>query len=259
MSGESECYRTVGDRLRHVTPAIVLIGVAATCWVVTAQRMQGMDMGPGTPLGGVGWFAVVWVTMMAAMMLPSLLPMALTHARVSTGAGAASPTAASAVFAGGYLLVWAGAGLVAYALFDGVRSLGLPWLAWNQGGRYLAGGVILGAALYEATPAKSRCLRHCRNPELLTRRWRPGVPGALPTGLEHGAFCVGSSWALMTVLFAVGVMNVTWMVVLAALVAIQKLLPSDRVAVGASVAFIAILGVAVAVAPHQVPALTVPG
>jgi predicted metal-binding membrane protein len=259
MSGESEQYRAVGDRLRHVTPAILLIGVAAACWVITAQRMQGMDMGPGTPLGGVGWFAVVWATMMAAMMLPSLLPMALIHARVSADAGAPSPTAASAVFAGAYLLVWACAGLVAYALFDGVRSLGLSWLAWNQAGRYLAGGVILSAALYELTPAKSRCLRHCRNPELLTTRWRPSLPGALRTGLEHGGFCVGSSWALMAVLFAVGVMNVTWMVVLAVLVAVEKLLPSDRVAIGTTVAFIAVLGVAVALAPHQVPALTVPG
>jgi len=206
---------------RQVTPAILLTGIAAACWVVTVQRMQGMDMGPGTPLGGLGWFAVVWVTMMAAMMLPSLLPMALTHARASADAGAPSPTVDASVFAGGYLLVWAGAGVIAYALFDTVRSLDVSWLAWNQGGRYLAGGVILAAAAYELTPSKSRCLRHCRHPELLTQRFRPGLPGALATGLEHGGFCVGSSWALMAVLFAIGVMNVIWMVVLAALVLIQ--------------------------------------
>ena len=123
----------------------------------------------------------------------------------------------------------------------------------------MAGAVILGAALYELSPAKSMCLRHCRNPELLTGRWRPGAPGALVTGLEHGGFCIGSSWALMAVLFAIGVMNVTWMVVMAALVAIQKLLPSHRVAIGASVAFIVALGLTVALAPHQVPALTIPG
>ncbi|HEY4830857.1 MAG TPA: DUF2182 domain-containing protein [Solirubrobacteraceae bacterium] len=244
---------------RHLAPAIVLISVAGACWAVTAQRMQGMDMGPGTPLGGVGWFAVVWATMMAAMMLPSLLPMALTHARANADAGARSPTAMSGLFAGAYLLAWATVGVVAYALFDGVRSLDLSWLAWNHGGRFVAGAVILGAALYELSPAKSMCLRHCRNPELLTGRWRPGAPGALVTGLEHGGFCIGSSWALMAVLFAIGVMNVTWMVVMAALVAIQKLLPSHRVAIGASVAFIVALGLTVALAPHQVPALTIPG
>ena len=244
---------------RHVTPAIVLLGVAAACWAITAQRMQGMDMGPGTPLGGLGWFAVVWVTMMAAMMLPSLLPMAITHSRASSAAGAPSPTAAASVFAGGYLLVWAGAGVFAYVVFDGVRSLDLSWLAWNQGGRYIAGGVILAAALYELTPAKLTCLRHCRDPDLLSDRWRPGVPGAFLTGLEHGGFCVGSGWALMAVLFAIGVMNVSWMVVLAALVAIQKLLPSDRVAIGATVVFVATLAIAVAFAPHHVPGLTIPG
>jgi predicted metal-binding membrane protein len=236
----------------------MLIAVAAVCWAITAQRMQGMDMGPGTALGSLGWFAVVWTTMMAAMMLPSIVPMALTYARASRDSGASSPTAATFVFAAGYLLTWLGAGVVAYAVVRGARSLDLSWLAWDRGGPYVAGGVIVVAALYELTPVKARCLRHCRNPELLTRRWRPGMPGALAMGLEHGGYCVGSSWALMAALFAVGVMNVTWMIVIAALVALEKLLPSQRVAIGAIVVFIAVLGFTVAFAPGQVPALTIP-
>jgi predicted metal-binding membrane protein len=88
---------------------------------------------------------------------------------------------------------------------------------------------------------------------------RPGVPGGLRVGLEHGGFCVGSSWALMAVLFAVGVMNVTWMVVMAALVAIEKLLPWDGAAVRVTAALVLALGLAVALAPHQVPGLTIPG
>ncbi|HEY1595203.1 MAG TPA: DUF2182 domain-containing protein [Thermoleophilaceae bacterium] len=241
-----------------MTPAVVLIAVAAVGWAITAQRMQGMDMGPGTALGSLGWFAVVWTTMMAAMMLPSLVPMALTYARASRNSGAPSPTAATGVFAAGYLLTWLGAGVVAYAVVRGVRSLDLSWLAWDRGGPYVAGGVILAAALYELTPVKARCLRHCRNPALLTRRWRPGMPGALRMGLEHGGYCVGSGWALMAALFAVGVMNVTWMIVIAALVALEKLLPPERVAIGAIVVLIAVLGFAVAFAPGQVPALTIP-
>jgi predicted metal-binding membrane protein len=236
----------------------VLIAIAAVGWAITAQRMQGMDMGPGTALGSLGWFAVVWTTMMAAMMLPSLVPMALTYARASRNSGAPSPTAATCVFAAGYLLTWLGAGVVAYAVVRGVRSLDLSWLAWDKGGPYVAGGVILAAALYELTPVKARCLRHCRNPALLTRHWRPGMPGALRMGLEHGGYCVGSGWALMAALFAVGVMNVTWMIVIAALVALEKLLPSERVAIGAIVVLIAVLGFAVAFAPGQVPALTIP-
>jgi predicted metal-binding membrane protein len=227
--------------LYRVTAATGLIAVAGICWAITAHRMSGMDMGPGTDLGGLGWFAVVWVTMMAAMMLPSLVPMALAAARPGR-------------FAAGYLVTWLGAGVLAYAVFQGVRSLDISWLAWDKGGPYVAGGVILAAALYELTPMKTRCLRHCRDPELLARR-----SGAFLTGVGHGGFCVGSSGALMAALFALGVMNVAWMVVVAGLIAIEKLLPWERVAVGATAAFIVVLGLAVAFAPDQVPGLTIPG
>lgn len=247
------------DRLRRFTPAILLITIALACWAITAHRMQGMDMGPGTDLGALGWFTVVWATMMAAMMLPSLVPMAMTYARESRRTGASVPTGASAVFTSGYLLTWAAAGILAYAVVQGVRSLDLSFFSWHEGGPYIAGGVIVGAALYELTPVKWTCLRHCRNPRLLTERWRPGRIGALTMGVEHGGFCVGTSWALMAALFAVGVMNVAWMVVMAVLVAVEKLLPSERVAIGATAVFIVVLGLAVAFAPHQVPGLTIPG
>jgi predicted metal-binding membrane protein len=239
----------------------VLIAVAAACWTITIRRMQGMDMGPGTDLGGLGWFAVVWVTMMAAMMLPSLVPAALTYARAVGGAGPrrASATVATSLFTGGYLLTWLGAGVLAYALIEGVRSLDLSWLAWDEGGPYVAGAVIVAAALYQLTPAKARCLRHCRDPRSLTRHWRSGLAGALRMGAEHGGYCVGSTWALMAVLFAIGVMNLTWMAVVAALVAIEKLAPWREVAIVGILVFVVVLGVAVAFAPHQVPALTVPG
>jgi predicted metal-binding membrane protein len=252
-------FRRARTRIRRVTdrratPAIVLIAVAACCWAITAWRMQGMDMGPATDLGGLGWFAVVWATMMAAMMLPSLLPMALT----GRDAGARFPAVTPCVFAGGYLLTWLGAGLLAYVVIRGIRSLDLSWLAWHDAGRYVAGGVILAAALYELAPAKRACLRHCRNPQLLIARWRPGFAGALLTGLEHGGFCVGASWALMAALFAVGVMNLAWMIVVAALIAIEKLLPWDVVAIRATGAFVGAFGLAVALAPHAVPGLTIP-
>jgi predicted metal-binding membrane protein len=245
--------------MARIKPAILLIAVAAVCWALTARRMHGMDMGPGTELGGVGWFAGVWATMMAAMMLPSLLPMALTGAAASRTARASSPTARACVFAVGYLITWVGAGMLAYAVFEGVRTLDLAWLAWDQGGQYLAGGVILGAALYELTPLKATCLRHCRDPELLNGRRRPGLSGALLMGVEHGGFCAGSSWALMAALFALGVMSVAWTIVVAVLVAVEKLLPWERAAIGTTAAFIAALGLAVALAPGQVPGLTIPG
>jgi len=238
--------------------ALLLIAVAGAGWAITADRMQGMDMGPGTDLGALGWFAVVWVTMMAAMMLPSLVPMSAVHLRTGRSRDGRLPIVAACVFVLGYLAVWALAGLVAWLVFEAVRSLDLAWLAWDRGGRYLAGGVIVAAALYELTPVKGASLSHCRVPVLLAERWRPGARGALRTGVEHGGFCVGSSWALMAALFALGVMNVAWMVVVAGLVAIEKLLPWERGAVGATAVLVGVLGVAVALVPGQVPWLTVP-
>lgn len=238
------------SRLPRIAPPLLLFGIAAVCWAVTAVRMRGMDMGPGTDLGSLGWFAVVWA-MMAAMMLPSLVPIA----RAGAEARLSSSTTSTFVFCGGYLLTWIGAGALAYAVIQAVRALDLSWLAWDGGGQYVAGGVILGAALYELTPIKSAFLRKCRDPELLARHRRHG---ALLTGLEHGGFCVGSSWALMAALFALGVMNLVWMIVVAALVALEKLLPWQGVAIGATTVFVAALGLGVALAPGEVPGLTIP-
>jgi predicted metal-binding membrane protein len=214
----------------------LLIAVAAASWAVTADRMQGMDMGPGTALRSLGWFAGVWLTMMAAMMLPSLAPRATVP------------------FAAGFLVPWLAAGVVAYGVVEGVRSLDLSFLRWDEGGRYGAGAVILGAALYELTAAKRICLGHCRAP----RRPAASVARELRTGVVEGAYCVGCCWALMAALFALGVMSLTWMVVIAVAIAIEKLWPSQRVAEGATVGLLLALSLGVAFFPGQLPGLTVP-
>jgi predicted metal-binding membrane protein len=251
-----------GENRAHLAPTasavwavLFLLAVAGVCWAVTVERMQGMDMGPGTDLGGLGWFAVVWVTMMAAMMLPSLSPMAVASSRVA-GGGQARSIARAVVFAAGYLLPWAAFGVLAYALVEGVRSLDLGVLAWDPAGQYLTGGVILGAALYELTTVKGSCLRHCRDSHLLRRR--PGVGGALILGMEQGGFCVGCSGALMAALFALGVMSITWMLLIAALIAIEKLLPWPVVTTSVTAATLALLGGAIMFFPDQIPWLTIP-
>ncbi len=241
--------------------ALFLLGAAALAWVVTADRMQGMDAGPGTDLGTFGWFAGVWAVMMAAMMLPSLVPMAGTYAaKARSGSADVTPQSLllTTFFTAGYLLAWVLVGLVAWVAFEGVRSLDLSFLSWDGGGRYVAGGVIAGAALYEFTPLKKTCLRHCRDRELLAADWREGVAGALRMGLDQGAYCVGSSWALMAALFALGVMSITWMVVIAALIVIEKVLPWRETAEGVTVVVLLALAIGVAFFPDQVPGLTVP-
>jgi predicted metal-binding membrane protein len=229
-----------------------LLVAAAGAWAVTGDRMRGMDAGPGTELGGLGWFAIVWVTMMAAMMLPSIAPMVLAHARAQIGATPA--------FVAGYLLTWAAVGILGYALVEGVRSLDLGVLAWDEAGPYVAGGAILAAAIYQLSPPKNRSLRRCRNPNVfVSGYWRPGPFGALRMGTEHGGLCVASSWALMAALFALGVMSVAWMVLVAALIATEKLLPWRTVATRGIAVLLAVLGIAMALAPEDVPGLTVPG
>jgi predicted metal-binding membrane protein len=247
--------------IREAGAALILIAVGAACWVITANRMDGMDMGPGTELGGLGWFVGVWATMMAAMMLPSLVPMGAAYARADTGRDSAEgrPFVATVVFAAGYLLPWVAAGLAAYALIEGVRSLDPGFLAWENAGPYVAGGVIAGAALYELTPLKATCLRHCRDPRLLFERGRPGRLGALRAGIEHGGFCVGCCWALMAALFALGVMSIGWMVLIAAIIAIEKLLPWISLASLGVFIVLAVLATSVAFASDHVPGLTIPG
>jgi predicted metal-binding membrane protein len=201
-----------------------------------------MDAGPGTALGGLGWFLVSWVVMMGAMMLPATASMAVAHARDRPAARAR----ATLTFVAGYLLAWSAAGLVAYAIVEGVRSLDLGFLAWDEAGRYIAGGAILAAALFQLTPLKDVCLRRCRDPR------------AARSGLQHGVHCIACCWALMAALFALGVMSIAWMAFVAALIAAERLLPSRLRARHAIAVVLAVLGLAVVIAPGDVPGLTLP-
>jgi predicted metal-binding membrane protein len=241
--------------------AALLVVLAGAAWVLTDDRMAGMDAGPGTDLGGLGWFVGIWVTMMAAMMFPSITPMVLTHARIEEEGRNRGWTAltGAAFFVAGYLLTWGTAGLLGYTIVEGVRSLDLGFLAWEEAGRYVAGGVIVGAALYQLTPLKFACLRQCRSALMLLEHWRRGRVGALRMGIQHGGFCVGCCWALMAALFALGVMSISWTFVVAALIAAEKLLPWRAIATRGIAVLLAVLAVAVAFTPQDVPGLTIPG
>jgi predicted metal-binding membrane protein len=240
-----------------------LFVLAALSWAVTDDRMAGMDAGPGTDLGGLGWFLGVWVLMMSAMMFPSIVPMVVMYARVQDGRrrrGEGAPAGATAVFIAGYLIVWSAAGLLGYAIVELVRDLDPAFLAWDEAGPYVAGAVIVGAAIYQLTPLKDVCLRHCRSPlAFILNHWHDGWGGALRMGIEHGGYCVGCCWALMAALFALGVMSLGWMALIAALIAAEKLLPWQAVANRGIAVILLVLGVAVAFVPEDVPGLTLPG
>ena len=248
---------------RRLALVAVLIVLAAVGWVVTDERMAGMDAGPGTDPGALGFFVGVWVVMMAAMMFPSIAPMVTTYSRIqrkrSEQGKANSGPVAVGLFVGGYLLSWTAFGLAAYGLIQLGRSLSIDALAWDSAGPYVAGTVILAAAVYQLTPLKDACLTKCRSPFFfLLEAWKPGRVGALRMGIEHGAWCVGCCWALMAALFALGVMSVGWMAFIAALIALEKLLPWKAVANRGIAVLLVALGLAVAFAPEDVPGLTLP-
>jgi predicted metal-binding membrane protein len=239
-----------------------LLALAVLAWLLTHERMLGMDAGPGTDPGTLGFYVVSWVVMMAAMMFPSITPMVLTFGSVQRrrhDCGAVDRTASSWVFVAGYLLTWTVFGLAAYGLYVGVRSLSIGELSWHRGGPYLAGGVLLAAAIYQLTPVKDACLSRCRAPlDFVLTHWHEGPSGALRMGIVHGAWCVGCCWGLMAALFALGVMSVPWMVAIAGLIALEKLLPRKELANRLVATTLVALAFGVSLAPQHVPGLTLP-
>jgi predicted metal-binding membrane protein len=234
---------------------VLLLALAAAAWWWTADQMRGMDAGPWTGLGALSWFVGVWVVMMAAMMFPSVAPTIALYSRMTRSASPLAPLS----FAAGYLATWAAAGLVAFALAAAGDRVARNVLAWDRAGRWVAGGTLLVAAVYELTPLKDVCLGKCRSPlGFLLGSWRNGPGGALQMGIRNGAWCVGCCWALMAALFALGVMSLTWMAVVAAIIAVEKLVPWRRVAIYGTTAVLLVLAVLVLAAPDAVPGLTIP-
>jgi predicted metal-binding membrane protein len=230
----------------EILAGLLIAGGLAWWW--TAERMAGMGAAPGTDLGTLGWFTGSWIVMMAAMMLPSFAPTLAAYAAAS------DRRARWLLFTCGYLLVWAAAGVVAYGLYELGKSLIGAQLAWNAGGRWVSGAVLAAAAAYQFTPAKRACLSRCRG-----QLSGASDPGALAMGARSGGWCLGSSWALMAALFALGVMSITWMVVIAALVALEKAGPWRSSARLAGATVLALLAIGLLVAPAHVPGFVVPG
>jgi predicted metal-binding membrane protein len=180
--------------VRTAAPAAVFgtLALAAASWFAAVRQMHGMEMGVATRLGSFAFFLALWVSMMAAMMLPGAVPAAVRHAR-ARGRGRAVP-----LFVASYLAVWTLAGVVAYPLY-------------RPHGALAAGVIAVAVGAYELTPLKQRFRRRCRE--------------SLRSGLELGLYCVGSSIGLMLMLLAVGPMSLTWMSMITVVVAVQKLLP----------------------------------
>src|SRR3954462_10472440 len=187
MSAPAQERRTGGEGLAPAFAAVrvrlglvtALFALAAVGWWWTVRQMRGMDQGPWTGLGTLGWFVGVWVVMMAAMMFPSVAPTVALYSRMTRRRSPLSPL----LFVAGYLATWTGAGLVAFALVGLVDRSAGDVLAGDRAGRWVAGTTLVVAAFYELTPLKDVCLGKCRSPlGFLLGSWREGGRGALRMG-----------------------------------------------------------------------------
>jgi len=212
--------------------------VAALAWgyIVHMARMMSPNAAMAMPMsGGSGapalrWLIPMWIVMMVAMMLPSAAPTILLFASVARRRRTQGvPAASAAVFALGYLLVWAAYATVAAAAQWKLHELSLLSPAMASASPWLGGGLLIAAGIYQWMPAKDACLMHCRSPlGFFSSEWREGALGALVMGARHGTLCVGCCVLLMALLFVAGVMNLLWVAAIAIFVLAEKLGPGGR-------------------------------
>lgn len=247
-------------RLWFASP--ILLAVIAGAWLLgltaefTGQAQwihhHRLFTGDMTVLASLGLLLIVWQVHIAAMMLPSSLPMMRLFAR----AGAHQPHArmAHGAFIGGYLLVWTGFGMAALMTHNAVLAAGHHWHWIVHRPELLAGGVLIVAGAFQFSSLKHACLRHCRHPgTFLLAHYRRGRLAALKLGLRHGAFCVGCCWALMLLMVVVGIANLAWMAPLALLMLYEKTgAAGDRVVKPVGIGLVA-LGTLMLFGPEWAP------
>jgi predicted metal-binding membrane protein len=237
------------DRVIIIAALAVLAALAWSylVWLADDVAMDGMDMtgyrmipagqalmmpasSPWQPIEFAYVFAM-WVVMMIGMMTPSVAPIILIYARVGRQAAKSRPFASTAWFAGGYLLAWIAFSLAATSAQWGFERAALLTPMMNGAGNVFGGILLILAGLYQWTPLKDVCLWQCQAPLafiLSHGGFRRDSTGALRLGFRHGAYCLGCCWALMVLLFALGVMNLFWIAALAILVLLEKVIPSGR-------------------------------
>jgi predicted metal-binding membrane protein len=240
----------VQDRAARLTYAVLLV-VSAAAWVgvlrspMSAEDMAGMQMAMAPTAADATAYVVAWGVMMAAMMLPSALPMIGLYAAMQRDpASGATRVAAVAAFTATYVALWAFIGLLIYLASLALMAVGPDILA------YVTAGTLLGAGAYQLSPWKQVCLRHCRSPlGFLLGHWRGGWWGGLATGWAHAWYCLGCCWALMVVLVVAGAMGLPWVLLIACVVAAEKLLPGGAWVARATGVAMALLGLVLAVHP----------
>jgi predicted metal-binding membrane protein len=238
-----------------------LLALTAVCWAYLLHRRDAMTAHQAmTPTMGLPalLFLAVWVAMMIATMFPAVAPMVLMFARIS----AAKRTAGKAflptwLFVAGYLIVWTALGAVAYVLALGAQHLAGHVAAINEHAARIGGGLIVVAGAYQFSRLKDRCLTECRSPmAFVMQHWREGRAGAVRMGIRHGWECAGCCWALMAMMFPLGMMNIAALAGVTGFIYAEKVLPAGRtLRYAAGVALVA-FGLAVLVHPALLPGMS---
>lgn len=206
---------------------------------------MGMTMDMPWSAADVFFTFAMWVVMMIGMMVPSASPMLLLFAATRAGRGRRGVAPATLTFGLGYVAVWAGFSVGASVAQWGLHQAAILSAAMASSSGRLNGVILMAAGAYQLTPWKSRCLTHCRSPlGFLMTNWSEGTIGAFRMGFRHGAYCLGCCWALMGVLFVVGVMNLAWVAALTAFVLIEKVGPAGAIIARVAGAAMVVLGLA---------------
>jgi predicted metal-binding membrane protein len=243
MGSQLECALK-RDRL------VVMIGLALVVFVAATYTVAGIGMNmsaltmtrmaiemPGMAMQRAHWsigygllIFLMWWVMMVAMMVPSAAPLVLIHAAIGRKQEkAGQPLAATALFVAGYLAIWAVFSLIATALQWGLESVGILTGMMEIASPTIAGLILIAAGLYQLTPFKYACLKHCQSPlTFILHHWRSGRAGAFGMGIKHGGYCLGCCWFLMVLLFVGGIMNLIWIAGIALYVGIEKFAAGHR-------------------------------
>ena len=205
---------------------------------------MGMNMDMRWGPADVFFTFAMWAVMMVGMMTPSAAPMLLLFAAARAGRGKRGVPLTTMAFALGYIAVWASFSVCATAAQWGLHQAAMLSAVMASSSGRLSGAILIAAGSYQLTPWKSMCLTHCRSPlGFLMTTWRDGTAGAFRMGFRHGAYCLGCCWALMWVLFVVGVMNLIWVAALTGFVLIEKIGPAGAIVARVAGAAMVVLGV----------------
>lgn len=226
-----------GERWARGVAAVVFLASAVYTWNATRGMAGGMTMPggwemsmmwmamPGQSIAAAAFtFLLMWLAMMIAMMLPSSWPMLELYQKVAVSSGVRRPALATALAGVGYFAVWGAFGAVVFGVGFGAGAASMKSSAFSRAVPLLAGAGLIFAGAYQLSPWKQACLTHCRSPLMfLGHVFRPGLSGAVRVGAAHGLYCAGCCWALMLMQTILGVMSLTVMILIAAVIGAEKL------------------------------------